>query len=167
MLRTTLILLATAAASTFAADMVLIRKVDGSWIEGKTETRNIEFGSRRIPLSQLLSFHAATAPSAAEKSRIQSGLAAIQGADRAARDLAVEELSAIGIPVLTPLLDSYKDTDQHEPRPLYRLFERVIPSAADGFDRSQSLVRLRGGEMLRIAAGTPAGSVTVDGKQIP
>jgi hypothetical protein len=68
---------------------------------------------------------------------------------------------------LTPLLKAYKDTDQHEPRPLYRLFEKVMPSAADGFDRTLSLVRLSSGEALR---GTlPDGTVelkTADGGKV-
>jgi hypothetical protein len=61
----------------------------------------------------------------------------------------VEELTVIGIPVLTPLLKTLKDTDQHEPRPLYRLFERIMPSHADGFDRSLSVVRLQNGTAVR------------------
>jgi len=42
-----------------------------------------------------------------------------------------------------------KDTDQHEPRPLYRLFARLIPGYADGFDRTLSLVRLPNRESVR------------------
>jgi hypothetical protein len=50
---------------------------------------------------------------------------------------------------MTPLLKAYKDTDQHEPKPLYRLFERIIPSQADKLDRELSLIRLTNGELLR------------------
>jgi hypothetical protein len=105
----------------------------------------------------VLSFHSGTAPSDKEKERIQCGIAAIQGTDRGARDAAVEELTSIGLPVITPLLAALKDTDQHEPRPLYRLFERVIPSDADGIDRTLSLLRLENGKSLRVAA--PSGSL--------
>jgi hypothetical protein len=66
---------------------------------------------------------------------------------------------------MTPLLNLYKDTDQHEPRPLYRLFEKIISSQADGFDRTQGLLRLANGQMLRV--GAPAGSVKVDKREIP
>ena len=95
-------------------------------------------------------------------------MVAIQGKDRKARDLAVEELTAIGLPVMTPLLKTYKDTDQHEPRPLYRLFERIIPSYADGPDRTQSLIRLKGGEAVRVALPTSGEVVvkTADGKAV-
>ena len=92
---------------------------------------------------------AGEAATSAESARITQGIAAIQGTDRKARDLAVEDLTSIGVPVLTPLLKTYKDTDQHEPRPLYRLFERIMPSHADGLDRGLSLVRLTSGEALR------------------
>ena len=105
--------------------------------------------SRTIPLSSLLSVHNGDAASVSENDKISKGLAAIQGDDRKARDLALEQLTAIGIPVITPLLKTYKDTDQHEPRPLYRLFERIIPSQADGLDRELSLIRLTSGESLR------------------
>ena len=58
-------------------------------------------------------------------------------------------MTAIGLPVITPLLKAYKDTDQHEPRPLYRMFERIIPSYADGPDRTLSLIRIKGGDAFR------------------
>ena len=89
------------------------------------------------------------AASSFETARMSQDIAAIQTGDRAARDQAVEEMTSIGLPTITPLLQAYKDTDQHEPRPLYRLFERVIPSYADGPDRTLSLLRLKNGEAIR------------------
>ncbi len=148
----------------FASETVLIQKTDGAWVEGKTDARTVQLGTQKIAITQVLSVQNGAAASASEQARIQAGLAAIQGSERAPRDQAVEDLTTLGIPVVTPLLEAYKDTDQHEPRPLYRLFERVMPSIADGFDRSQSLVRLRGGALQRGALG--AGSITVDGKKI-
>lgn len=109
----------------------------------------IDGQARRLPLASILSIHNAAPASPSETQRIEAGLAAIAGPDRAARDRALEDLTTLGLPVLTPLLKAYKDTDQHEPRPLYRLFERIIPSYADGFDRSLSLIRLTTGESLR------------------
>jgi hypothetical protein len=146
-----------------ASERVLIRTVDGSAVEGDTTLSKI---GNAIRLDRVLSIHNAAPASGAEKSRIEAGIAAIQAADRKARDLAVEELTSIGLPVMTPLLQIYKDTDQHEPRPLYRLFERIVPSYADGFDRTLSLVRLKGGETMRVALPA-AGAVevkAVDGK---
>lgn len=51
--------------------------------------------------------------------------------------------------MVTPLLQALKDTDQHEPRPLYRLFERVMPGEADQLDRQASLIRMASGEIIR------------------
>ncbi|MBL8175466.1 MAG: hypothetical protein JNK48_12400 [Bryobacterales bacterium] len=138
-----------------AAQWVLLRTTDGAVIEGETALASVKLSSTALKLGDILSVHNAAEPSTAETAKITAGLAAIQGADRKARDLAVEELTNIGVPVLTPLLTALKDTDQHEPRPLYRLFERIMPSNADGFDRSLSIVRLRNGEALR---GTLAGA---------
>jgi hypothetical protein len=136
-----------------APEWLLIRTVDGTPVEGQTQLRSVKVESEgkttELRFPQILSIHNAAPPSPFEAGRISADLAAIQSADRKARDLAVEELTAIGIPAMTPLLETLKDTDQHEPRPLYRLFERLMPSHADGFDRTQSLVRLQNGEAVR------------------
>ncbi|MBL8219721.1 MAG: hypothetical protein JNL62_10850 [Bryobacterales bacterium] len=153
-------LIAFLLASTLpGAQWVLIRTTEGITVEGETSLATVKLGSTTLKIDQILSVHNAAEPSAAESAKIDAGLTAIQGTDRKARDLAVEELTNIGVPVLTPLLKIYKDTDQHEPRPLYRLFERVMPSYADGFDRGLSVVRLRNGDALRGALG--GGSVEV------
>jgi hypothetical protein len=133
-----------------ASDWVLIRTTEGTEIEAQA---NLD----ALKMRPILSFHSGTPASEKEKERIAAGLAAVQGKDRAARDAAVEELTAIGVPVVSPLLAALKDTDQHEPRPLYRLFERVMPSDADGLDRSLSLIRLENGKVVR--AAVPAGSL--------
>ncbi len=133
-----------------ASDWVLIRTTEGTRIEAQANVAAL--GKRPV-----LSFQNGVAPSEKEKERIRAGIAAIQGNDRAARDAAVEELTAIGVPVVTPVLAALKDTDQHEPRPLYRLFERLMPSQADGLDRTLSLLRLENGKAVRLA--TPEGSL--------
>ncbi len=161
-----MLVLSLTAALPAASHRVLVRTIDGNTIEGDATTSSVQAGSTTLRLERILSIHSGAPASESEKGRIEAGLAAIQGKDRQPRDLAVEELTAIGLPVLTPLLKSYKDTDQHEPRPLYRLFERIVPSYADGFDREQSLFRLQGGETLR-ATLAPADVVeikTADGK---
>ena len=139
-----LILLPVLASA--ASLRVMIRTLDGKTIEGDTSVAAVA-GTR---LDRVLSIHSGAPASPAESGRIVAGIAAIQGQDRKACDLAVEELTSIGLPLLTPLLTTYKDTDQHEPRPLYRLFERIMPSHADGFDRSLSLIRLPGGAAMRV-----------------
>jgi hypothetical protein len=92
-------------------------------------------------------------------------VAAIQGKDRSARDSAVTELTEIGLPVLSPLLAAYKDTDNHEPQPLYRLFARIIPGYADTLDRTLDLVRLADGETLRGTVVTEALHLTLPSRQ--
>ena len=153
------LLLATSLWS--APDWILIRTIDGTQVEGQTQLTSvkieIEGRTTALRLAQILSVHNAAPASEFEAGRITSGLAAIQGTDRKERDQAVEELTAIGLPAMTPLLTTLKDTDQHEPRPLYRLFERLIPSYADGFDRTLSLVRLPNGDAIR--GKLPEGSV--------
>lgn len=147
------LILALMISLALRAEWVLIRTVDGTQIEGETQLRSLTIGTEgktsELRLSQILSIHNAAPASPQETERITAGLAAIQGADRKARDQAVEELTAIGLPVMTPLLRALKDTDQHEPRPLYRLFERLIPGYADGFDRKLSMVRLPNAEAIR------------------
>ncbi len=153
-MRTRLSLLCLLPAALWSApEWVLIRTVDGAGVEGQTS-----LAALKLP-KKTLSVHSAGPASDFEAGRIEAGLAAIQGKDRKVRDLAVEELTAIGLPVLTPLLKTLKDTDQHEPRPLYRLFERIIPSDADGFDRTLSLIRVAGGDPLRVKL--PEGQVEV------
>ncbi len=145
------------ALTASASDWVLIRTVDGTQVEGVTLSRgfSVERDGQKseVKLAGLLSIHNGLPASDFEAGRITQGILAIQATDRPARDLAVEDLTSIGVPVITPLLKAYKDTDQHEPRPLYRLFERLIPSYADGPDRTLSLVRPTGGDAFRAAVG--------------
>lgn len=139
-----------------ASQWVLIRTTDGSGFEAQADVSAL-----RVP--GLRSFHSGAPASEHEQARIAAGILTIQNSvqskDRAGRDAAVEELTAIGVPVVTPLLEALKDTDQHEPRPLYRLFERVMPSHADGFDRTRSMVRLADGRAMRVEL--PAGDLQV------
>jgi hypothetical protein len=150
------------AAFSFARpETVQILDKEGKVVEGATALPgfkvNIKGSVRSIALSDVLSVHNGEPASASETARIQSGLAAIQAYKAEAvqsearrnRDAAVEDLVSIGLPVVTPLLQALKDTDQHEPRALYRLFERVLPGEADQLDRDASLIRLASGELVR------------------
>ena len=56
----------------------------------------------------LLSINLADDASPRESERITADIAAVQGTDRAARDTAVAELTDIGLPALTPVLNAYK-----------------------------------------------------------
>jgi hypothetical protein len=153
-----------------APEWLLVRTVDGTQVEGQAKSGTIKITGDQamdLRLQQILSIHSGAPASDSEAGRITADLAAIQGTARPERDAAVEELTNIGLPVMTPLLDAFKDTDQHEPRPLYRLFERVIPSSADGFDRTLSLVRLRNGDMVRGKLPEDAIELqTSDGKKV-
>lgn len=144
-----------------APDWLLIRTLDGTVLEGQTTLRSIRLTIDAKPtdfrLAQILYINNGAAAFATESTRIASGLAEIQGSDRKARDRAVEDLTNIGLPVMTPLLEAYKDTDQHEPRPLYKLFGRIVPSDVDGLDRTLSLVRTSSGDVVR--AQWPEGTV--------
>jgi hypothetical protein len=144
-----------------APEWLLIRLSDGTSMEGQLSSLTVEKGGKpaKLGATDILSVHSGAAASEKESETIAAGLAAIQGKDRQARDLAVEELTAIGVPVLTPLLKTLKDTDQHEPRPLYRLFERIMPSRADGLDRSLAVVRRQDGSASRCVL--PDGSIEI------
>ena len=148
------LLLIFCAVLAQAATTVQVLDKDGVVREATTTLKAIQVDGRAIPLAQILSVHSAEAASAGETERIAKALPILAAADqktsdRAQRDAAVADMVAMGVPVLTPLLLAYKDTDQHEPRPLYRLFERIMPSHADGLDRTLSLIRLVNGTALR------------------
>jgi hypothetical protein len=150
-----LLLCLVMVCALFAKDAtVQVLGKDGQVREVNTALKSIKVDSRTIPLAQILSVHSAEPASAGETERIQKDIPLLIAADqktsdRIQRDAATADLVAIGLPVMTPLLLTYKDTDQHEPKPLYRLFERIIPSHADQLDRTLSMVRLTNGETIR------------------
>ena len=132
---------------------VWIRTRDGLDVEGKlgiaTLTFKVGAETRQIAVADLLSVHSAAAASAGEAAIIEKGLAALAGTDFKAAEAASAQLTDIGLPVLTPLLASYVDTDAHEPDARYRLFARIVPGHADGKDRTLDLIRLADGTVLR------------------
>jgi len=156
------LLLATilSLAALPAAQNVLLLTVDGKWIGGPTKATK----AGPYALAQILSLHNGAPASATESAAISTGLAAIAAKDRKARDLAVENLTYIGLPVLTPLLEVIRDTDQHEPKPLYNLFNRLVPSIADQPDRAASLIRLANEAPRR--GSWPDGSIVVGAESI-
>lgn len=126
---------------------------DGKQLTGMLETPTLTFSvgtdTRIVKIGDLLSFHSAEPASATETARITADLATLAGADIAANEVASADLTDIGLPVLTPLLRTFQDTDAHEPDYRYRLFGRIIPGYADGINRELDLVRLVGGGCFR------------------
>lgn len=125
---------------------------DGKVLEGNLSAGSFKLNgtaSRSVGIETLLSINLAADASPREAERITANLAAVQGKDRLERDVAVAELTDIGLPALTPVLDAYKDRDLREPDALYRLFGRLMPGYADVADRSLDLVRLKNGDALR------------------
>ncbi len=150
--------LALTLMTVLSAQTVQVLLKDGKRVEGTTKSINIQAGGRNIPLRSLLSLHNGTPAEGEEAKRIDGLLAQLNPA-------AVDELTAIGLPVLTPLLASYKDTDQHEPRPLYRLFARIMPDGLDQLERTDSMLRLSNGEAFRAKVGDF--TINVAGQALP
>jgi hypothetical protein len=127
---------------------------EGQQIEGETEFSSLQIEAdgktRDLGLGEILSIESASAASETERARISTDLAAVSAnTDKKACDAAVAELTDIGLPALSPLLATYKDTDRHEPQPLIRLLARIMPGYADRLDRTLDMVRLANGETLR------------------
>lgn len=145
---------------------------DGKTVEGDVATSSLDLAMdgkvRKVALRDVLSIALGAPASPSEAAHITADLAVVSAnADKGASAQAVGELTAIGLPALTPLLDSYKDTDMHEPYPLYRLFARIVPGYADDADRSLDLVRLADGSALRGKVLLPDMQVEVNGTSLP
>lgn len=150
--------LALTVTTVLSAQTVQLFLQDGRRLEGPARATSIRAGDRKLALRSLLSLHNGAPAVGEEAKRIDALLAKPTPA-------AIDELTAIGLPVLTPLLASYKDTDQHEPRPLYRLFARIMPDGLDQLERTDSLLRLANGEAFR--AKVEEFTITVNGQSIP
>jgi hypothetical protein len=132
--------------------MVRLLTRDGKVLQGRLTAGGFTVNgepSRSVNGETLLSIHLAADANSRESERITADLAAVLGKDRTARDTAVAELTDIGLPALTPVLNAYKDRDLREPDALYRLFGRLMPGYADAADRSLDLIRLKGGDAIR------------------
>lgn len=161
MIRPALLTLALACAAAFPLASSAARSGPAAWVLTKSGqqvegtlaasslTISVDGKPRSVSLREVLSVHIGDPASPRESGRIAADLAAVQGKDRPARDAAVAELTDLGLPALTPLLETCRDTDAHEPNPLGHLFARLVPGCADALDRSLDLLRLRGGEPLR------------------
>ena len=152
--------------------MVQLLTRDGKMMEGGVSAASLDLAIdgkvRRIALRDVLSVALGAPASSSEAAHIAADIATVSAnTDKVAREQAVGELTAIGLPVMTPLLDSYKDTDMHEPNPLYRLFARIVPGYADDADRTLDLVRLADGSVLRGKVSLPELQVDVNGTALP
>jgi hypothetical protein len=140
------------AQRTIGRRTVRLLTRDGRVLEGILSSGDFTVNgalSRDVTGERLLSVNLAADATARESERITADIVAVQGADRVARDTAVAELTDIGIPALTPVLNAYKDRDLREPDALYRLFGRLMPGYADAIDRSLDLIRLKNGAATR------------------
>ena len=161
------------ALSCWAAPTVSVLTTDGRTLEGAISAAKITITiagqSREVPFDKILSFHNAVPTTPAESAQISKALINIQGADRKQSDAAVEAVSNLGIVAITPLLKAYKDTDQHEPKPLFRLYDRLVPAGADVMDRTQAVIRMVGGEVVRASlkdAKWQIAGATIEANQI-
>lgn len=152
------LILGIALTTILSAQTVQVLLKDGKRIEGATKSISIDASGRKIALRSLLSLHNGAAAEGEEAKRIDAALAQPNPAS-------IDELTAIGLPVVSPLLALYKDTDQHEPRPLYRLFARLVPNGLDQMERTDALVRLANGEAFR--AKIADFSISLNGQSIP
>jgi hypothetical protein len=145
---------AAAQAPRGEGPVVLARTTDGHLLEGRLTAPAVlafavDGAQRQVPVADVLSLQFGAPASEREAARIDKDLAALGAADLKAAEAAAEELTDIGLPVLTPLLRSYVDTDAHEPDLRYRLFARIVPGRADARDRTLDLLRLADGSALR------------------
>ncbi len=140
---------ALAAALAGKGETVSILLKSGETIEGSPGAKAVTFAGRQVPVRNILSIHAGDAASPGESERIAAGLTGAAGADRKQRDAGIATLVDIGLPVLTPLLKSYKDSAVGEPAHYYRLFERIATGTQDGLDRTADLLRTADGRESR------------------
>ncbi len=157
--------------------VVWITLRDGSEHIGALDQDSLQFAvegkDRAVPVVDLLSFHSAAAASEREAATIARELPRLLDKDVAATEAAAAMLVDIGLPVVTPLLQSFADTDAHEPDARYRLFARLVPGEADARDRTLDLIRLRDGALLRghwtardLVVTDAAGAHTVPGADV-
>ena len=143
-----------AAQTSFAAGTkVWVSQRDRSTIEGVVAETAVKMKvngkTQKFNLDVVLSIEIGDPPTPNEAADIASDIVMLQGTDLVSQAAATERLIDRGLPVLTPLLDALKDTDAHEPKPLYRLFERIMPSTGDNLDRTLDMIRLANGNVVR------------------
>ncbi|MEP6757237.1 MAG: hypothetical protein ABJA67_17155 [Chthonomonadales bacterium] len=147
------VLVGVLCPSVVQAETVRLWTKDGKTIEGSTNSATLHFmidgANKSIALKDVLSFNSGSPASTEEGKVIATQLPLVGNEEREIFEKAVAQLTDIGLPVMTPLLKSYKDTNAHEPDPGYRLFSRIMPYYADCPDRTLDILRLANGDTLR------------------
>ncbi len=149
----------------------------GTHLEGTTSTSSFEIlvdgKARRLRLADVLSVHTAVPSTPSEMQRIAADIVALAGKEVRPREAASEDLTNLGIAALSPVLAALKDPDALRPSTLYRVFSRLLPAEADSIDRTQDLVRLANGQLVRgkliavdIAIQTLGGEVIVSSAEL-
>jgi hypothetical protein len=124
----------------------------GDEIVGTCKNQTIELGLDEVvsvELRALLSFHSGDPASEYEAKTIDANLGLLGDTVNPGSEIAAATLTDIGLPVMTPLLKGFADTNAKEPDYRYRLFGRIIPGHADALNRSLGLVRLADGRTVR------------------
>jgi hypothetical protein len=154
--------LAVPAAAQRDHNVFLLRFKDGRQVEADfsfdaMRIRLSDGKNRDLKFSNVLSVQFGAIPTPAEEAAAKSAIDALSAdAPLNEREKRMEELAELGLAAFTPVLKAFKDTDIREPSPLYRAYGRLLAVGADALDRSQDVVRLANGEVLR-------GSVTEPG----
>jgi len=124
----------------------------GNVVVGTADDHTIQFGTaehQSVKLSDVLSIHSADPASEQEEQQIETNLEVLGNLVEPTAEVAAAKLADIGLPVMSPLLKGYPDTDAKEPDYKYRLFGRIIPGHADTQDRTLDLIRLADGMTTR------------------
>ncbi|MEZ6094717.1 MAG: hypothetical protein R3C03_10860 [Pirellulaceae bacterium] len=124
-------------------------QVIGDLVNGEVSFKEVNGESNALDWTKVLSLHSAASSSEYESNIINEWLPKLDGDDIAQTETASEHLANVGLPVIDPLLKSFVDTNAAEPNHRYRLFGRIIPGYADGFNRTLDMVRMENGKTAR------------------
>lgn len=132
---------------------VSILTCQGKVVSGVTENEQVLFeakgSSHKVDLRDILSIHTAHVATEFETEEIKTNLELLGNLVETKAEIAAAKLADIGLPVMTPLLKGYPDTNAKEPDYRYRLFGRIMPGHADTLDRSLGLIRTVDGKSVR------------------
>ncbi len=132
---------------------VSIQTINGKVVSGVVESGLVNFESggkaQAVNLKDVLSIHTAYSATEFESQEINANLARLGNTVQTEAEIAAAKLTDIGLPVLTPLLKAYPDTEATEPDYRYRLFGRIMPGHSDARDRSLGLIRTADSKSVR------------------
>ncbi len=132
---------------------VTVLTCSGQVVFGVADNDLVKFESngnvQEVQLNDILSIHTAFPASEFELQEINSNLAHLGNQVESKAEIATAKLTDIGLPVMTPLLKAFPDTEAREPDYRFRLFGRIMPGHADTKDRSLGLIRMANGKTAR------------------